>query len=312
MTVTVFMGTPEFAVPSLLALLELGHEVAAVYTREDQPSGRGRRVEPPAVKLAAQAHGLEIRQPATLRDPQVLAELAALQPDLIVVVAFGLLLPRGVLELPRFACINVHGSLLPRHRGAAPIAAAILAGDRHAGVSIMLMDQGVDTGPVLSRCALPLAPDDTTGSLTAKLAGIGARLLTETLPDWIAGALTPEAQDEALATYAPRIEPRAGEIDWHAPGEEIARKVRAYQPWPSAFTTWRGDRLKLLRVRFEPGAEGPAPGTVCGDGSCVGVVTPTGTVWLEEVQLAGRRALPIGDFLRGAQGFIGANLASAG
>ena len=189
MTRLVFMGTPEFAVPSLAALLNAGYEVLGVLTKEDQPAGRGQKLEASAVKQLAQAHGLTIQQPRTLRAAEARAALAGLAPDVIVVAAYGLILPQEVLDLPRFGCINVHGSVLPRWRGAAPIAAAILAGDVEAGVSIMQMDAGVDTGPMLSAAYLPIAADDTTGTLTPKLAALGADLLVRTLPRWLAGEL---------------------------------------------------------------------------------------------------------------------------
>jgi methionyl-tRNA formyltransferase len=320
MTRVVFMGTPEFAVPSLAALLQAGYHVVGVLTRQDQPAGRGQQLEASAVKQAAIGHGLAIQQPATLRDPGAQANLAALAPDVIVVAAYGLILPEAVLDLPRFGCVNVHGSLLPRHRGAAPIAAAILAGDAEAGVSIMLMDAGVDTGPVLATAGLPIAAADTTGALTAKLAILGADLLVATLPRWLAGEITPQPQPGEGATFAARIEKRAGEILWNEPAGLIERRVRAYQPWPSAYTSWKGQRLKVLRAKVEEesgvrgqgsGVRGQEPGIViAGRADAAGVVTGRGILWLEEVQLAGKRPLPIDVFLRGAAGFVGSRLPS--
>ncbi len=310
MTRIVFMGTPEFAVPSLAALLAAGHEVAGVLTRADQPAGRGQQVEMSPVKRLALQHGLTVRQPRTLRSAEAQAELAALAPDVIVVAAYGLILPQAVLDLPRFGCVNVHGSLLPRHRGAAPIAAAILAGDTEAGVSIMLMDAGVDTGPVLSTASLPIAADDTTGTLTGRLAALGADLLIGTLPAYLRSDIQPQPQEEAGATYAPRINKEDGQIDWTEPAGLIARRVRAYQPWPSAYTTWNGLMLKVLRGRAA--GEGPSDamaGTVIGGPrGTAGVVTGEGVLWLEEVQLAGKRALPVNAFVAGARGFIGSRL----
>ncbi len=309
MTRVVFMGTPEFAAPSLAALLREGYEVVRVLTREDQPAGRGRKLVASPVKELAEAHGLVIQQPATLRAADAQAALAALAPDLIVVAAYGLILPQAVLDLPRCGCVDVHGSLLPRHRGAAPIAAAILAGDAEAGVSIMLMDAGVDTGPVLSMASVPIAADDTAGSLTEKLAILGAELLVATLPPWLRGEIIPRQQPEDGATFAPRIEKGEGEIDWHEPAAQIERRVRAYQPWPSAFTAWDGQRLKILCARTEQKTASGEPGQViAGDGNA-GVITGAGVLWLEEVQLAGKRPLPIDAFLRGAAGFVGSRLA---
>ncbi len=311
MTRVVFMGTPEFAVPSLSALLGGDYEVAGVLTRADQPVGRGQHVEESPVKKLARASGVPVLQPLSVRDEQSQAALAALQPDLIVVAAYGLLLPPAVLDLPRFGCLNVHGSLLPRHRGAAPIAAAILAGDKQTGVSLMRMDPGLDTGPVLDRATLTIAPDDTTGTLTQKLAALGAELLLSTLPRWLAGAIVPLAQPDEGVTYAPRMTKEAGEIDWNAPAVAIERAVRAYQPWPSAFTSWRGQRLKICRARVgQARPETAVSGQVIGEPHQAGVVTGDGVLWLEELQLAGKRVLPIVTFLRGAPGFVGSKLPS--
>jgi methionyl-tRNA formyltransferase len=313
-TRVVFMGTPEFAVPSLAALLQEGYNVAGVLTRQDQPAGRGQKLEESPVKQLARGRGLTIQQPRTLRDPQAQANLAALAPDVIVVAAYGLILPQAVLALPRFGCVNVHGSLLPHWRGAAPIAAAILAGDTQTGISIMLMDAGVDTGPVLDMAALPIAPDDTTGTLTAKLASLGADLLIRTLPRWLAGEITPRPQPAEGATFAPRIEKSEGEIRWSEPAALIERRVRAYQPWPSAYTIWRGERLKVLKAGIRDwilDISDLQPGTVVAEkGNTAGVVTGEGVLWLEEVQLAGKRAMPVAAFLRGAVRFVGSRLPS--
>ncbi len=311
MTRIVFMGTPEFAVPSLTALIRAGYDIVGVLTRQDQPAGRGQKVEESPVKQVAAGHGLTIQQPATLRDPAAQVSLASLAPDVIVVAAYGLILPQAVLDLPAFGCVNVHGSVLPRWRGAAPIAAAILAGDPEAGVSIMLMDAGVDTGAVLAIAALPIAADDTTGTLTAKLAARGADLLVATLPRWLAGEITPRPQPAEGATFAPRIEKAAGEINWREPAALIERRVRAYQPWPSAYTSWNGQRLKVLRADVGPGTSDQEPGKVVAEATgTAGVVTGHGILWLEEVQLAGKRLLPIDVFLRGAAGFVGSRLSS--
>ena len=279
-------------------------------TKEDQPAGRGQKLEASAVKQLAQAHGLTIQQPRTLRAAEARAALAGLAPDVIVVAAYGLILPQEVLDLPRFGCINVHGSVLPRWRGAAPIAAAILAGDVEAGVSIMRMDAGVDTGPMLSAAYLPIAADDTTGTLTSKLAGLGADLLVRTLPRWLAGELAPIPQPEEGATWAPRIAKEDGQIDWSEPAALIERRVRAYQPWPTAYTRWNGLGLKVLRARAdqEAGIRSQETG-VRGSGTRNrhrgksrkrGRGHGAGVLWLEEVQLAGKRATPIGAFLQGA------------
>lgn len=309
MTRVAFMGTPEFAVPSLGVLLHAGYDLVAVYTREDQPAGRGQRLEASPVKRYALAHGLALQQPPSLRAPDEQAVLAGLAPDLLVVAAYGLILSQAVLDIPRLGCINVHGSLLPRHRGASPIAAAILAGDAEAGVSIMLMDAGVDTGPVLSMRSIPVAQEDTTGSLTAKLADLGAELLVHTLPPWLRGELAPKAQSDEGATFAPRIAKEDGRIDWTEPAELIAREVRAYQPWPSAHTTWNGQTLKVLKTHAAAGPAGAPGAVIAGGWGAAGVATGDGILWLEEVQLAGKKVMPVSVFLAGARGFVGSILA---
>lgn len=311
MTRIVFMGTPAFAVPSLARLLREGYTIAAVYTRADQPAGRGQRLEQSPVKRFALEQGLHVEQPRTLRSAAAQEALGNFAPDVIVVAAYGLILPQPVLDLPPFGCINVHGSLLPRHRGAAPIAAAILAGDAVAGISIMKMDAGVDTGPTLSAAYLPIAPDDTTGTLTAKLAELGADLLARTLPRWLAATFPAMPQPEEGASYAPRLEKEQGRVEWTEAAEVIDRKVRAYQPWPSAFTSWNGQMLKILRSHPDEGAgtKDGEPGTViAGKRGEAGVTTARGVLWLDEVQLAGKKPTPVGAFLAGARGFVGSVL----
>ncbi len=306
-TRVIFMGTPEFAVPSLAALLRENYEVAAVYTRQDQPAGRGQRLEQSPVKQFALAQALHVEQPRTLRSAAAQAALGAFSPDLIVVAAYGLILPQAVLDLPRSGCVNVHGSLLPRHRGAAPIAAAILAGDPEAGITIMQVDAGVDTGPMIAKASIPIDPVDTTARLTAKLAELGADLLVRTLPGWLSGAIPAVPQPDEGATYAPRIDKEQGRIDWTEPAELIARKVRAFQPWPSAYTAWNGQLLKLLAAH--PGEGQGEPGTViAGSRGMAGVATGQGVLWLDELQLAGKKPAPVGAFLAGARGFVGSKL----
>ena len=242
-----------------------------------------------------------------MRSPDSQTRLAAFTPDVIVVAAYGLILPQPVLDLPPFGCINTHGSLLPRHRGAAPIAAAILAGDPEAGITIMKMDAGVDTGPTLSKASIPIEPDDTTGTLTAKLSQLAAGLLARTLPGWLAGEIEAVPQPEAGATYAPRIEKGDGRIQWAEPAELIARKVRAFQPWPSAFTSWNGQPLKILCAHPEGGVVAPGE-VIAGGRNQAGVGTGDGVLWLDEVQLAGKKPTAVAAFLAGARGFIGSRL----
>lgn len=303
----VFMGTSAFAATILEALIPQ-HEVVALVTQPDQFGGRGRKqLLPPPTKELALAHGIAVLQPPRLRRPEAIAALRDLSPELIVVAAFGQILRRGVLELAPHGCINVHASLLPCYRGAAPIAAAILAGEAESGVTIMRMDEGIDTGDILSQRALPIAPDDTTAALTAKLARLGAELLIETLPRWLHGEITPQPQDEALASYAPQINKEDGRVNWAAPAAQIARMIRAYDPWPGAFTLYNGAPLKILRARALPG-EGAAPGRVLRLREGIAVSTGQGALLLEEIQPAGKRAMTAQAFLSGQREFLGATL----
>ncbi len=304
----VFMGTPQFAVPTLCALDE-HHEVAGVVTQPDRRAGRGRKLVESPVKQVALARGLPLFQPETLRGPEVIAHLAEWRPETIVVAAFGQILPGAVLSLPPYGCINVHASLLPRYRGAAPIAAAILNGDDVTGITTMRMDEGLDTGPVLGQAECPIAPDDTTGSLTAKLAELGAQLLIETLAGWLDGRIQPQPQDEAQATHCRQLEKKDGLLDWRRPAAYLDRQVRACDPWPGAYTTWQGERLKVLRARPEPGWQGEGQwGQVREKGEGIGVITGVGLLELLEVQLAGKKPMLAGQFARGQRDLVGGML----
>jgi methionyl-tRNA formyltransferase len=304
----VFMGTPQFAVPILEGLLA-EHEVLAVVTQPDRPAGRGRTLRPPPVKELAMTRGLPVFQPTGLRgDPSLLEPLRDLAPQAIVVAAFGMLLPPEVLAIPAKGCLNVHASLLPRHRGAAPIPAAILAGDRETGVTIMLMDEGLDTGPILSQAPCPIGDEDTAGTLSEKLAQLGRDLLLETLPRWIAGEIAPRPQDEAGATYAPPLRTADAEIRWTKPAKVLAREVRAFNPWPGSYTFWRGQRLKVLRARPAEGGADGEPGKVVLLGGRLGVVTGEGILVLEEVQPAGKQPMDAQAFFRGQRGLVGSVL----
>lgn len=303
-----FMGTPEFAVPILQGLLA-EHEVLAVVTQPDRPAGRGRALKPPPVKALALAHGLPVFQPTKLRgDTSLLERLRDLAPQVIVVAAFGMLLPPEFLALPPKGCLNVHASLLPRHRGAAPIPAAILAGDRETGVTIMLMDEGLDTGPILSQAPCPIREDDTAGTLSERLAQLGRDLLLETLPKWITGEIVPRPQDEEAATYAPPVRVADAEILWTKPAERLAREVRAFHPWPGSYTFWQGQRLKVLRARPAEGDVDGVPGQVVLLEGRLGVITGDGILVLEEVQPAGKRPMAAEAFLRGQRGLVGSTL----
>lgn len=296
----IFMGTPQFAVPSLERLWE-EYEVAAVVTRPDKVAGRGRLVAFSPVKEVALAWGIPVMQPRSLKEKEVVTSLLELEPQVIVVAAYGLILPPEVLVIPPFGCVNVHASLLPKYRGASPVAGAILAGEEETGITIMLMDEGMDTGPILAQARLPIAPEDNQGSLTEKLAYLGADLLLETLPRWLKGEITPQPQEDDKATYTKMLKKEDGLIDWRMSSVEIWRQVRAYNPWPGAYTEFEGRTLKILRAR----PIGGGPGLVVATNEGAAVVTGEGLLALEEVQLAGKRAMGITEFLRGQRGIVG-------
>lgn len=308
----VFMGTPDFAVPTLRRLL-LEQQVVGVFTQPDRPAGRGRRLSVSPVKALAESHAVPVFQPASLRkDLAAVAELERLRPEVIVVAAYGLLLPPTVLRAAPRGALNVHASLLPRWRGAAPVAHAILAGDTATGVTIMRIDEGLDTGPMLVKRSGPILADDTTGSLTARLAAWGADLMAAVLPHWVAGRITPEVQDEALATLAPRLTAAEGQLDWTQPAEALARRVRAMHPWPGAFT-WLGEaRLKIHAATAIPtgGDHSLPPGMVMAGTDGPAVVTGAGWLRLDQVQAPGGRAMAGTEFARGRRDFVGRVLAS--
>ncbi len=303
----VFLGTPEFAAPSLQGLIDEGYAIAAVYTRPDAPSGRGRSLAASPVKLLAERHDLTVVQPRSLRKLEAQEELARFAPDIIVVAAYGLILPQAVLDIPRYGCVNVHASLLPKHRGAAPIAAAILAGDAFSGVSIMRMDAGIDTGGVYSRSMAPIFDWDTAGTLSDRLSIIGAMALLDVLPQIERGSIEAVPQPAEGATYASMISKEAGRIDWTKPAIEIWRQARAFQPWPGAFTTWDGKLIKFIETIPIRIASTAPPGTVIplsGEGSPVGVATGEGVLGIKTLQIEGKRQAAAGEFLRGARGFV--------
>ena len=311
----IFMGSPAFAVFPLEYLVLNRHHLVAVYTQPDRPAGRGRALAPSPVKRKALEFRLPVMQPARLRRPEAVAELAGFHSDVIVVAAFGQILPESVLAIPRHGCLNIHPSLLPRFRGASPVAAAILAGDEFTGVSIMLMDGGMDTGPVLGRAQIPISGRDTTGSLTAKLSCIGAQLLLEVLPRWLKGELTPRPQDEAEVSYCRQISKEDGEINWQLPAIDIWRRVRAYNPWPGSFTGRQGRRLKIIEAVPVSEGEGVSVGRVVtlppAGGMAVpafGVGTGQGILGILKVQLEGKRVISAADFLKGQRDFIGVQL----
>ena len=296
----VYAGTPEFAVPALEAIVAAGHRVAAVYTQPDRPAGRGRALAASPVKRRALELGLALRQPATLADPAEIAALRALAPDVVAVAAYGLLLPPAALAVPRLGCLNIHASLLPRWRGAAPIQRALLAGDAETGVSIMRMEAGLDTGPVYATERLPIGPRDTAGELGARLAALGARALVDTLAALEHGAPAAVPQPAEGVSYARKLDKREAPLDWTQPAAALERQVRAFVPWPVAETRWRGAPLRVHAALAVAGAAGAAPGTVvAADAAGLEVATGDGRLRLTQVQVAGRRVVAAAEFARG-------------
>lgn len=290
----VFAGTPEFAAEHLKALLDTPYEIVAVYTQPDRPAGRGQKLMPSPVKQLAVEHGLPVLQPPTLRDPTAQAELAALKPDLMVVVAYGLILPQVVLDIPRLGCINSHASLLPRWRGAAPIQRAVEAGDAESGVTVMQMEAGLDTGPMLLKVSTPISAEDTGGSLHDRLAQLGPQAVVEAIAGLAAGTLKGEVQDDALATYAHKLSKDEARIDWSRPADELERRIRAFTPWPVCHTTLGEAALKVLGAKPATGAG--APGQII-DASRDGLLVACGegALLLTRLQLPGGKPLTFAD-----------------
>lgn len=301
-TRTVFMGSPEFALPSLRALVEAGYDVRLAVTQPDRRAGRGGRMRAPAAKVEAQRLGIPVSQPQSFRDPEAVAELAAVEPDLIVVAAYGRILPRAVLDLPRHPVVNVHPSLLPRWRGPSPVAAAILAGDRETGVSIMELVPEMDAGPILAARPFPIAPTDTTGAVEARLAEEGAGLLVDTLPAWLDGDLRAVPQDESLVTVCPLLEKDDGHLATGMTAREAERAVRAYDPWPGAFVTYNGDRLGIWRAHISDAGDELVPGALTVFAGKPAVAFRDGVLVLDEVQRSGSRRVSGEAFLNGERG----------
>ncbi|MCX7673136.1 MAG: methionyl-tRNA formyltransferase [Thiobacillaceae bacterium] len=294
----IFAGTPEFAAASLRALAQAGHDIALVLTQPDRPAGRGMQPRPSAVKRLALELGLPLHQPATLASEEARRPIAAAAAEVMVVAAYGLILPPAVLALPRLGCVNIHASLLPRWRGAAPIQRAILAGDAETGITLMQMDAGLDTGPILAMARIPIAADDTAGSLQARLAELGAQEIVRLLPRLAAGEVQAVPQDDARAVYAAKIGKAEARIDWGRPAAEIERQVRAFDPVPGAWTTWRGEGLKLWRARIETGAG--VPGEVLAvDRGGLQVACGEGALRILELQPAGGRRMTAAEFAAG-------------
>ena len=304
------MGTPDFSVGALKALAENGYEIAGVVTQPDKPRGRGKASAMTPVKEAALELGLTVYQPARVREQSFMDTVRALNPDVIVVSAFGQIIPKALLELPRYGCVNIHASLLPKYRGAAPIQWAVMDGEPISGVTIMQMDEGLDTGDMLAKTEVPLEPDETGGSLFDKLSRAGADLLIRTLPALEQGTLTPEKQPlESPTAYARMIRKEDGRIDWNLEAEAIERRIRGLNPWPSAYTELTGKILKIWRAEVLPKESGQAPGTVTEAGKggfCV--QTGKGVLRLLEVQLEGKKRMDAQAFLRGFHAVPGMKL----
>ncbi len=300
-------GTPEFATRVFRPLIEQRRgEIVAVITQPDRPAGRGRRLRPPPVKELAQEHGLPVLQPESLRDAEAQEQIAHLKPDVMLVVAFGQLLPPSLLEIPPHGCLNVHASLLPRWRGAAPIQRAILAGDRETGVTLMRMVEALDAGPILARLTCPIVPEDTAATLHDRLADLGARCLQENLDAYLAGRLPPREQDESKVTYAEKIRKEEARIDWNRPASHIERQVRAFNPWPVARCTLLGLELKIWLARAVAEPAGAPPGTPLGPaGEGFEIATGEGRLRILRLQQAGRRPVEARAFLNAHPEFAG-------
>lgn len=320
----IYMGTPQFAVPALETLIELrapgtllpeGYEIVTVITRPDKPAGRGREIVYSPVKQVALAHNIPVWQPGSFKKAENSAALAAYHADLYIVAAFGQILPQAVLDQPRYGTLNIHASLLPKYRGADPIAESILQGDQETGVSIMLLDAGIDTGPVLLERRIPISDDDTTGTLTPKLARLGAEALREALPAWVAGTIKPVVQDETKASHTRMLKKEDGEMHWDRPARVLARQIRAFHPWPGACTHWRGKLLKIHSARVFPLEPGSivAPGTVTireeAGHKVMAVATGKDMLVIKQLQLEGKKAMEAEEFLRGYAHIVGEVLA---
>ncbi|MBV9257100.1 MAG: methionyl-tRNA formyltransferase [Ktedonobacteraceae bacterium] len=316
----IYMGTPQFAVPTLTALIKgaepgatlpEGYEIATVITRPDKPAGRGRDIVFSPVKQTALEHNIPVWQPGSFKKAENSDALAMYNADLYIVAAFGQILPQKVLDQPRYGTLNIHASLLPKYRGADPIAEAILQGDKESGVSIMKLDAGIDTGPVLLKRSIPLAEDETTRTLTAKLADLGAQALLEALPGWITGTITAEPQDEERATHTHMLKKEDGALNWQLPASALVRQVRAYDPWPGTYTHWKGKLLKILKAQaraVETGTDIP-PGTVKvqedAGHQVLAIVTGSGLLLVKQLQLEGKKAMSAEEFLRGYAQIVG-------
>ncbi len=308
----VFMGTPEFAVPSLEALLRSDDEVVGVVTQPDRPKGRGHQLVCPPVKLVAERAGTPVLQPLKIRTPEFLQALSAWQPDLIAVAAYGRILHTPILRLPPMGCVNVHGSLLPKYRGAAPVQWAVIHGETETGITTMLMDEGMDTGPMLLQEKLEISPDDTAGTLAPRLAELGGRLLVDTITQLKAGTLIPKKQDDGLATLAPLLKKEDGLIDWTINATAIADRVRGLSPWPGAYTFFSAERWNIWKAVSNGGAVTDKPGTIVAvNKQAIVVATGDGLLDIREIQIANSKRMTVGQFLAGHRVAAGGQLGSS-
>jgi len=296
----VFMGTPEFAIPTLEGLIESGVRIVGVFTQPDRPKGRGRKLEASPVKQLAQEHDLPVFQPQKLRDKDAVRQVRELKPELIVVVAYGQILPEEVLDIPRYGCINVHASLLPRHRGASPINKALMEGDPMTGVTTMCMDVGLDTGDMLVKKSLSIFPNENAGELHGRLAHLGRDAMEETLARLCAGTLSPQKQDDSRSSYAPMLKKEDGLIDWSRPAASIHNQVRGLYPWPGAFTCLDGEVLKIADTRIVD-TDGTPGEIIKTEDSGVVIACGDGALQVRKLQLPGKKMLPAADFLRGVK-----------
>ena len=300
----IFMGTPQFAVEPLRALAAAGHDIAGVVTRTDKPAGRGRTVSAPPVKVAARELGLTIFQPKRVRDPEFIGILRTLTPEAIIVAAYGQILPKEILLLPKYGCVNIHASLLPAYRGAAPINWAVIRGEQETGITIMLMDEGMDTGPILMQESIPVGPDDTAGTLRENLASLGAKIITSALPVLESGKLTPVPQDGTRATMAPLLKKGDGLIDWHLSAREIHNRVRGLSPWPGAYSSLDKRTVKIIASGVLEGTG--EPGLLYErDKNTLLAGTGSGLLQIVSIQPEGKKPMTAGEFMRGHRGAIG-------
>ena len=306
-----FYGSPDFAIPTLQALIDSPFRPIAVVTQPDARAGRGRSLRPPPIKQLAAAHDIPALQPAKLRDRAAIAQIASLRPDLQIVAAYGQLIPTEILDLPSHGSLNVHASLLPRWRGASPISAAILHGDTETGVSIMLVDEHEDTGDILRQQSTPVRPTENAGDLSDRLAQMGARLLLETIPDWLNGAIQPIPQDSDRITRARRVKKSQGRIDWHQSAEQVSRHIRAYTPWPAAATTLDQTPIRVTLATYADSADQNPPGTILQAGTTIDVATADGVLQIHRLQRAGKRELSAEEFARGTRELVGRRFGTA-